>query len=165
MPANARDYDAIEFYIVHDIGCGASLYYYQPMTGICCSGGVPQNAVKCNETDANVDNQPVHSCTGTKACEYDCIEGYIPDIYPANDPVSIDCRLPICLVNTAAGVFAQNTAPANSYVLSNDELPESLKLTQDYSTVLRWSIQDNQHTFAEVDRTGTVAGCEYSCTD
>jgi hypothetical protein len=139
--------------------------HYQYVNVDCCAGPVPQNADKCPNTEGNYNNKPVAACTGAKECEYDCIVGYIPDIYPANDPVSVDCRLPICLVNTAAGVSAQNTAPANSYVLSTDELPPSLKLTQDYLTTLAWSILPTQYTVAEINRTGTVAGCEYTCTD
>jgi len=73
------------------------------------------------------------------------------------------CRLPICLANGGVGANANNVGPANSYPLSGNELPASLTLTQDYYTTLRWSIGATQHTVAEIDRTSTGAGCEYTC--
>ena len=87
-----------------------------------------------------------------------CSNGYIPDNAGS-------CRLPICLVNTSIGVNTPDTAPAHSYALTSSELPASLQLTQDYTTSLVWSIGATQHTLAEINRTGTVAGCEYTCTD
>ncbi len=73
------------------------------------------------------------------------------------------CRLPICLANPAVGANANDVGPANSYPLTGDELPASLTLTQDYYTTLRWSIGATQYTVAEIDRTGTGSGCEYTC--
>lgn len=87
-----------------------------------------------------------------------CSDGYIPD-------GAGSCRLPICLANTSISVNTPDTAPANSYALTADELPPSLKLTQDYTTTLRWSILPTQYTLAEINRTGTADGCEYTCND
>ena len=125
--------------------------------GIYPDGYIMQNSnIITHYTDSSVStwncagwNWSFYVATATCSVRI-CSTGYILDGFGG-------CRLPICLINPP------NTLPANAYHLSDDELPASLKLTQDYPLVLRWSIEPNQYEVSEVNRTWTIDGCEYTC--
>lgn len=75
-PADVQNYNAIQFFVVHSIGCGASLYYYQPIESVCCQGDIPTNATFCPDDHGNAQRTSVLGCTDAIKCEYECNNGF-----------------------------------------------------------------------------------------
>jgi hypothetical protein len=67
------------------------------------------------------------------------------------------CRLPLCL-NPGNRINL-----AHAHFITAADNPASLQLTQDYNLAMNWTATDD--TLANVTRTNTAAGCEYTCDD